>query len=420
MSGTGPTTRTPPAAATAPPMFWRAEDLPAWQRWQRAQWPASRRAVDRARTAARAGRSLLRRGGAAAPEAGLTLLLPPGDLHSLVALESAGPTQWAALAAPVLALAEGRSRLPAVFEPGSAAELAARRMLRDGTAWLLPAAVADAVRDRLPWGAALTPVPAVDAALAERLAGLRRVLVAGEYLPAGRAAVRWARERGARVGVVQHGLLAVSTPPVPRDVTLYAFTARDAGWWTQGRADVRAVAVGSALLEDARRAAPSAPPAGSPPAAAPGPGVFLGQLHGAELPRADFARAAQEYIRATGAVYRPHPAEQDRLSRAQHARWEAAGITVDRSGAPLTETFGPVAAVFSTGILEAAQAGRPAWGVHPDPPAWLTEFWDRYGIVRWTPGAGADSAPPAPTPPLASPTADPAAAIAEHVWKESA
>ena len=22
------------------PLFWRPEDLPAWQRWQRAQWPA--------------------------------------------------------------------------------------------------------------------------------------------------------------------------------------------------------------------------------------------------------------------------------------------------------------------------------------------------------------------------------------------
>ncbi|MCV7526742.1 hypothetical protein M3D91_004170 [Micrococcus luteus] len=171
------------------------------------------------------------------------------------------------------------------------------------------------------------------------------------------------------------------------------------------------MAVGSALLEAARQEAVAAPVAAS----AEGPGVFLGQLHGAELPRRDVARAAEEYIRATGAVYRPHPAERDRLSRAQHARWEAAGITVDRSGEPLTRTAGPVAAVFSTGILEAAQAGRPAGGVHPDPPAWLVQFWDRYGIARWRPGVET-----APTPPLVAPTPDPAAAIAEDFWKDPA
>lgn len=376
--------------AVTPPLFWRAEDLPAWRRWQRAQWPASRRAVDAARGTLRAGRAALRRGGTAATE-DLTLLLPPGEVHTLVALESFGPTQVAALARPVASLS---------------AEVAA------GVGWVLPGSPSAEQVATLPGPGGLLPVPsAEDDPVARRLAGLRRVLVAGEYLPAGRAAVRWARERGAEVGVVQHGLLAVSTPPVPRDATLYAFTEQDAAWWTQGRADVRTVAVGSALLEAARQEAVAAPVAAS----AEGPGVFLGQLHGAELPRRDVARAAEEYIRATGAVYRPHPAERDRLSRAQHARWEAAGITVDRSGEPLTRTAGPVAAVFSTGILEAAQAGRPAGGVHPDPPAWLVQFWDRYGIARWRPGVET-----APTPPLVAPTPDPAAAIAEDFWKDPA
>lgn len=394
------------------PSFWRPEDLPAWRAWQRAQWPASRRAADRARAVLGAVR------GATAPDAGLRLLLPPGDVHTLVALESAGPTQRAALVAPVEALTAGRSGHP---------DDAARRLL-DGVAWVAPAAVADALRPELPGAAGLTAADVTPGMVAGRLSGLRRVLVAGEYLPAGRAAVRWGRERGAETAVVQHGLLAVSTPPVPRDATLYAFTDQDGAWWTQGRADVRAAAMGSALLEQARRTAMPAAGAGRPDIDrldidragvgrrdVEGPGVFLGQLHGAELPRRDFVAAAEQYVRATGAVYRPHPAERDRLSRAQHARWEAAGVPVDRSGAPLTQTSGPVAAVFSTGILEAAQAGRPAWGVHPDPPRWLEQFWDRYGIARWRPGADT-----APTPPLVAPTPDPAAAIAEDFWKDQA
>lgn len=387
------------------PLFWRPEDLPAWQRWQRAQWPASRRLADTARRLARAGRGALApgRGAAPAPESGLRLVLPAGDVHTLVGVESAGPTQRAALVEPVRALATGRA--------GQAADDAARTAA--GVGWVVPANVVEALVPDLPGSDALS-VHAVDEVLvAERLGGLRRVLVAGEYLPAGRAAVRWARERGARVGVVQHGLLAVSTPPVPRDAALYAFTDHDAHWWTQGRTDVQAVAVGSALLEAARRTASHAIADAVPRAA--GPGVFLGQLHGAELPRADFARAAQEYVRATGAAYRPHPAERDRLSLAQHEAWRKAGLRIDATAVPLASTAGPVAAVFSTGILEAAQAGRPAWTVHPDPPAWLEGFWERYGMTRWRPGVETE-----PTPPLASPSADPAAAIAAHLWKETA
>lgn len=387
------------APAVDAPLFWRPEDLPRWSRWQQAQWPLTRRAAHGVRTARAAARR-----SPAAPEAGLRVLLPTGEVHTLVAVESAGPTQRAALVAPVEALADGRASF------GGDTPDAGPRLL-DGIAWVMPAEVAERLAAGLPGGAGLTAAAATDDdAVRPRLTGLRRVLVAGEYLPAGRAAVRWARERGAEVAVVQHGLLAVSTPPVPQDATLYAFTSADAHWWTQGRADVEAVPVGSALLEQARRTAPALSDAGDD-----GPGVFLGQLHGAELPRRDFAAAAEQYVRATGAAYRPHPAERDRLSRGQHAAWRRAGVRIDDAGTPLIAARGPVAAVFSTGILEAAQAGRPAWAVHPDPPAWLLGFWDRYGITRWTPGAE-----PTPTPPLASPTADPAAAIAADLWKETA
>ena len=45
-----------------------------------------------------------------------------------------------------------------------------------------------------------------------------------------------------------------------------------------------------------------------------------------------------------------------------------AGITIDRSGIPLRELGAPVVSVFSTGVLEAAAAGLPAWVTLPDPP----------------------------------------------------
>ena len=57
----------------------------------------------------------------------------------------------------------------------------------------------------------------------------------------------------------------------------------------------------------------------------------------------------------------PTPPSATGRSVATHARWEAAGITIDRSGIPLRELGAPVVSVFSTGVLEAAAAGLPAW-----------------------------------------------------------
>ncbi len=76
---------------------------------------------------------------------------------------------------------------------------------------------------------------------------------------------------------------------------------------------------------------------------------------------------------------------------ATHARWEKAGIAIDRSGVPLRELGAPVVSVFSTGVLEAAAAGLPAWVTLADPPSWLQEFWDRYGLAPW---GGPPTAPP--------------------------
>ena len=141
-------------------------------------------------------------------------------------------------------------------------------------------------------------------------------------------------------------------PPLASGTILLAWSDADATFWRSGRDDVGSVQVGSPLLWDAAE-----PPLATPePDAAP---VFLGQLHRAELPREVLAKAAEGFCGAHGATYRPHPLERDRASLATHARWEASGITVDRSGIPLRELGAPVVSVFSTGVLEAQRPGCP-------------------------------------------------------------
>ncbi len=96
----------------------------------------------------------------------------------------------------------------------------------------------------------------------------------------------------------------------------------------------------------------------------------------------------------------------DRRSVATHARWEASGIDIDRSGIPLRELGAPVVSVFSTGVLEAAAAGLPAWVTLADPPPWLREFWERYGLAPW---GGAPTASPE------RPEVEPSRGVAEVV-----
>lgn len=231
----------------------------------------------------------------------------------------------------------------------------------------------------------------------EPLADARVVASSGHYLPMGALAYAWSLQVGARFNVVQHGLMTPHAPPLPENAHLLAFSHADAEFWRSGRGDITWDVVGSQLLwtagsqgtkqvidEDARP-------------------VFLGQLHGAELPRSGFARAATRFCIATGATYRPHPSETDRLSRLQHALWERRGVKLDRSRIPLAELNAPVVSVFSTGVLEAAARGVPAWVTYPSPPGWLEEFWGRYGMSPW----GQE-----PTPPPARPELEPARAIA--------
>ena len=131
------------------------------------------------------------------------------------------------------------------------------------------------------------------------------------------------------------------------------------------------------------------PPADAGSDAAP---TFLGQLHGVELGRAYMTATSHDFCRATGALYRPHPAERDRLSRWTHAAWEREGITIDRSGTPLVETRSPVVSVFSTGVLEAAARGLAAWVHAPGAPDWLSALHARYSMSPW----GASPTPPPP------------------------
>jgi hypothetical protein len=238
--------------------------------------------------------------------------------------------------------------------------------------------------------------PAADA-VPEQLASVSVVVAAGHYLPLGAVAHAWSRRLGARFVAVQHGLLTPHAPPLAPDSTLLAWTDADGDFWRSGRDDVQTQAVGSQLLWEAgreqRQVSDERP-------------TFLGQLHSAEMGRREMARFTGRFCRTEGARYRPHPGERDRLSRWQHARWRRQGIEIDDGSVPLRDLPTPVVSVFSTGILEAAARGVPAWAAYDRPPAWLEEFWDRYAMSRY--GA-------APTPAPSSPQREPAVAVAAAI-----
>lgn len=232
------------------------------------------------------------------------------------------------------------------------------------------------------------------------LPDVRIVLSAAQFLGRGSAAYEFSRAIGAEYWMVQHGLLVPQAPPLPVGCTLLAFSEADAQFWASGRRDVTTHAVGSQLLYLAAQKAAGAE-AQKQNDLEP---IFLGQMHGAELPRASFAYASHSFLKKFGGSYRPHPSEKDKLSVLTHQLWEKEGIRIDRSGTPLNEVPNPVVSIFSTGVLEAAIRGIPAWVYHPAPPAWLVEFWDRYGMNQW----GQE-----PTPAPVQPKKEPAQRIAE-------
>lgn len=232
------------------------------------------------------------------------------------------------------------------------------------------------------------------------LPDVRIVLSAAQFLGRGAVAYEFSRAIGAEYWMVQHGLLVPQAPPLPVGCTLLAFSEADAQFWASGRRDVTTHAVGSQLLYLAAQKAAGAEEQKQNDLEP----IFLGQMHGAELPRASFAYASHSFLKKYGGIYRPHPSEKDKLSVLTHNLWEKEGIRIDRSGTPLNEVPNPVVSIFSTGVLEAAIRGIPAWVYHPAPPAWLVEFWDRYGMNRW----GSE-----PTPAPVQPEKEPARRIAE-------
>jgi hypothetical protein len=337
-------------------------DLEAWHRWQHAQQPFARRAQrvlgvlrDIARPDAHAGSAVLARGGPAP--------------RVVACLESTSPSSVRALLHPLRHL-----------DPADVAVVS-------------PTPVTDLLPEG-PWTETSGFAPDVVAGV---VGGDTLVLSTGHYLPLGAAAHRVAAP--GRFLTVQHGLLTPHAPPLAPGTILLAWSEADATFWRSGRDDVGSVAVGSQLLWEAAEP----PLATLDPDAAP---VFLGQLHGAELPHEVLERAAEAFCLAEHATYRPHPSERDRRSLATHARWEAEGIAIDRSGIPLRELGAPVVSVFSTGVLEAAAAGLPAWVALPDPPPWLREFWARYGLSPW--GGPATASPERPQ-------VEPSRAVAEVV-----
>ncbi|CAM3664675.1 prephenate dehydrogenase [Nocardioides zeicaulis] len=337
-------------------------DLVAWRRWHE-----SRHAV---RFAVRSARARLRPRG---PEL-VELHVPAEGADLLVAVEATHASFAGAVVAPL-------AHLPA-----------------DRTAVVAPAG----------W----TPPDGYDGhrrstVSLDRLAGLvspRAVLAAGHYTPIGEAAFALSEARGLPFLVSQHGALTPHAPPLPRAAHLLAWTEADAGFWTTGRHDIDVTVTGSQLLWNAglATAAEAAPPTGG----APGPLTYLGQGHAAEVSRARLARAALSTCREHGAVYRPHPSERDVTSRAVLRAFDRAGVRVVTDGPPLVELVAPVVSVFSTGVLEAAARGRDAWVDFPRPPAWLGEFWERYGMHPL-----GDS----PTPAPARPEVEPARRVAQAV-----
>lgn len=351
------------------------EDLDAWHRWQARSKP-ERRAMDvlRALPNILSGITGEIPEGSVEPKLG-TLHVKGSKPRLLVVLDSTSPTSLSSLVLPLRHL-EGVDL--AVWAPDEITEL-------------LPG-------EKRLWRSELANEQDL-----VNLTDLVMVMAVGHYMAFGAAGYRLAQRTGARFITVQHGLHTPYAPPLAPGTHLLAFSEADAHFWISGRTDITYDVVGSQLFWDAAQ---------KPKVTAQdlqGQVVFLGQMHGTELPRASFIRATVQFVKEHRAVYRPHPQEKDKLSKTVHAFMQKKGVTIDQSHKPLNQVNNPVVAIFSTGIIEAAIRGVPSWVYHPNPPAWLTEFWERYGMSRW----GGE-----PTPAPALPRVEPAQRIAEIITQQ--
>lgn len=351
------------------------EDMDLWREWER-----SRHRTRRAKHAVTGAFARVARRGRPDPQDDTaphwtvhSRAAEPGSEHLdrlLIAMDSASPTSRSAL-------------------------LGSLPYLRGGIDVLAPAGLTIPELEDGAWTARpLDPQQDLVGQLAEL--GPGAAVSIGQHLAAGEAAHRLARRRDIPEHVVQHGVLTPFAPPLPPGATLLAWSDADAQMWRAGRTDISWQTVGSQLLWQAGHERAEVDPDARP--------VFLGQMHGAELTRRLTAQTAYRFCRTTGAQYRPHPSETDVASRAAHRLFERRGIELADPTIPLAELGAPVVAIFSTGVLEAAARGLPAWVHGPDAPGWVHALWDRYGMRRF---GGSE---PTPAPPRAD--HEPAALIA--------
>lgn len=340
------------------------DDLEAWRRWAESQ-RGTRRALAAVRARLR-GRGTGARG-SLTPNPTPRLLLPQNEPDVLVVVDAWSPSCRAAVGDVVRHLDPRRTAILAAA-PEALEALAPGRH-----------AVSFESVDRIP-------------------SSVREVVTLGAFTELAGRVEPWAKRHDARFSVVQHGALTPWAPPLTDGTHLFAWSEADAEYWRAGRSSITTEVTGSQLLWNARTQPPVTIADERP--------VMLGQLHGTELPAWSMQRLYTRFCVDTGADYRPHPNEADAMSRAQHRLMRASGVRFERSGQSVLELGRPVVSVFSTGTLEAAQRGLPAFVHHPDPPPWVRAFWTRY---RLAPFGGAPTAA-APLPPT-----EPARAIAAAV-----
>ena len=201
---------------------------------------------------------------------------------------------------------------------------------------------------------------------------IEQVLSLGAFCALSGRVKPWATKRDIRFSVVQHGLMTPWAPPLSDGDHLLAWSEADGHYWSADRPSITWEVVGPQMLWEADQQ-PRLAVADDRP-------IMLGQLHGIELDRMDKLRVYRDFCSDWRADYRPHPNESDVLSKAGHAWLRRRGVAFEASGRPVTELARPVVSIFSTGTLEAAQRGLPAWVHHPDPPSWVADFWGRYGL----------------------------------------